>query len=65
MNTMSEQTQVTRAYITIPEACRWSGLSATTIRRLLDRAELKKYRIGTRVLVRFEELRHLIEASAS
>jgi excisionase family DNA binding protein len=64
MSTMLEQTKVSRTYVSVLEASNWSGLSPTTIRRLLDRAELTKFRIGSRVLVSLEQLRHLIEASA-
>jgi excisionase family DNA binding protein len=65
MSTMLEQTKVTRTYVSVLEASNWSGLSPTTIRRLLDNAELTKYRVGTRVLINLEQLRHYIEASAS
>jgi excisionase family DNA binding protein len=51
-------------FISVAEAAPLTSVSDDTVRRLLDRGQLAKYRFGRRVLVDRQQLEALVLASA-
>ena len=47
--------------VSVAEACHMTGLSTSTIYRMFQNYTLTRLRIGTKVLIRVEEIENLIE----
>jgi len=50
--------------VSVAEACHITGLSSSTIYRMFERGDLTRYKIGSKVLIKFAELEKLISRSA-
>ncbi len=55
---------VTPRYLTLGDASTYSGMSVSTLRRLIDRRALRAYRPHGRILIDARQLDALIQASA-
>jgi len=50
--------------VSVAEARHMTGLSTTTLYRLFDKGILTRHKIGTKVLIRVDELQSLITSNA-
>ena len=50
--------------VSVAEACEMTGLSSSTIYRLFERGELKRHKIGTKVLIKVADIEKLINQSS-
>jgi excisionase family DNA binding protein len=48
--------------VTIPHACKLTGLGRSTIYRLFDDGKLQRLKAGTRTLIRMDDLEAYIES---
>ena len=51
--------------VTIPEACKLTGLGRSSIYRLFDDGKLKRLKAGSRTLIKVSDLENYIESLAS
>jgi excisionase family DNA binding protein len=50
------------AFISVAAAAAHLGVTGITIRRALDRGQMRKYRIGRKILIRRDEFRAWLES---
>ncbi len=50
-----------KEFLTIDETCRLLGISRTTLWRIIKQGKLKKAKLGTRVIIRKQDLNSLFE----
>lgn len=48
--------------VTIPQACKITGLGRSTIYRLFDNGKLQRLKAGTRTLIKMDDLEAYIES---
>ena len=49
-------------FISVPAAAEWLSVSQPTIWRFLTKKRLRRYKVGARTLVSFEDVQKLVEA---
>lgn len=62
LSTMANSTSVAERYLSVPEGARFMGISAWTLRELARKGEIKRIKIGRRVLFDRRDLIDFLES---
>jgi hypothetical protein len=54
-------TAIEREFLDIPSAAEWAYVSPQHVRRLLTERKLTRFKFGARTLIKFSELRSLVQ----